>query len=130
MDQDLLQDEEFSEAGIENPQAANASAAVLLKNILQGLDASLKALALPTPNGKPISASGIAALCKESGLRPEVANKVMEEFLAHSDRNAVPKPKNTTKSRVKICPAFDAKHDGNAICIGNACGLNCRSIPL
>lgn len=130
MDHDFLQDEVFSEPGIENTQAARASATVLLKNILQGLDASLKALALPAPGGKPLSASNIAALCKESGIRPEVADKVIQEFLAQGDRVTVSKPKNTMNSRVKICPAFNGKNDGDAICIGDACGMNCLSIPL
>ena len=130
MDQHLLQDEAFSELGLDDTQAATDSAAELLKNILQGLDASLKVLALPSPSGKQLSASNIAALCRESGVRPEVTDKVMREFLAQGDRNAVSKPRNTLNSRVKMCPAFNAKHDSDAICIGNACGLNCLSIPL
>lgn len=125
MDQDLLQD---GSAQPEAAQDASASAALLLGNILQGLDASLKTLALPSAQGTVISAAHLAKLCKESGLSPEVAEKVMAGFLAHAE-GAPMRAKNQLNAKVKVCPALNAR-SGNGICTGKDCGLDCISIPL
>lgn len=123
MDQDLLQ-----HGPAEIPEDVSASAEALLKNILQGLEASLKALAIPNAQGKTVTPERIAALCRESGLHPEIADKVLQEFLAQTE-GSPSKARNQLNSRVKMCPAFNGR-DGNGICTGKACGLSCISMPL